>query len=175
MVIMRCPSDWRIKIWYSQTTRNCCQKINEFKEMALRGYKIKKRLLWFHGRDVGNGPCRTCIKGWTSRTGMVYSSPWVYHLRKPNKIRMVFACSLHVNENSSNKNLLQGPDQTNFTGVFCRFRQEPIPIDCDIEGMFQQVRVNKRHRDLLRFLWWTSYWVSNDSTLLWCNIIYRVC
>ena len=40
------------------------------------------------------------------------------------------------------------------TGVLLRFRQEPIAVTCDIEGMFHQVRVNPEHRDLLRFLWW---------------------
>ena len=40
------------------------------------------------------------------------------------------------------------------TDVLLRFRQEPIAVTCDIEGMFHQVRVNPEHRDLLRFLWW---------------------
>ena len=40
------------------------------------------------------------------------------------------------------------------TGVLLRFRQEPIAVTCDIEGMFHRVRVNPEHRDLLRFLWW---------------------
>ena len=34
-----------------------------------------------------------------------------------------------------------------------RFRQEPIAVTCDIEGMFHQVHVNPERCDLLRFLW----------------------
>ena len=35
-----------------------------------------------------------------------------------------------------------------------RFRQEPIAVTCDIEGMFHQVHINPERCDLLRFLWW---------------------
>ena len=42
----------------------------------------------------------------------------------------------------------------NLLGVLCRFRQHPIAIICDVEKMFHQFKVNKEHRDFLRFLWW---------------------
>jgi len=78
----------------------------------------------------------------------------VYHPKK-KKIRVVFDCAAEHQGHSLNKHLLQGPDLTNnLPGVLIRFRQEPIAFTCDIEGMFHQVRVNKEHRDLLRFLWW---------------------
>ena len=81
----------------------------------------------------------------------------VYHPKKMDKIRVVFDCSADFQGCSLNKNLLQGPDLTNsLVGVLCRFRQEPIALTCDIEGMFLQVTVNEEHRDYLRFLWWEN-------------------
>ena len=56
---------------------------------------------------------------------------------------------------SLNSQLLQGPDLTNnLVGVLIRFREEPIAIMADIEGMFHQVRVSPKDCDALRFLWW---------------------
>ena len=79
----------------------------------------------------------------------------VYHAKKPDKLRVVFDCSAGYQNQSLNQLLLQGPDLTNnLTGVLCRFRQEPVALVCDIEGMFHQVKVNVEHRNFLRFLWW---------------------
>jgi hypothetical protein len=78
----------------------------------------------------------------------------VYHPKK-NKIRVVFDCSASYRGVSLNDKLLQGPDLTSsLVGVILRFRQEPVALMADIEGMFHQVRVPKDDRDLLRFLWW---------------------
>ena len=44
---------------------------------------------------------------------------------------------------SLNRHLLQGPDQTNnVIGELCQFRQEPIALMCDTEGMFHQVHAS---------------------------------
>ena len=84
---------------------------------------------------------------------MVHSARGVYHLKKPNKIRVVFDCAAEFENESLKKHLLQGPDLTNnLTGVLVRFRREYVAFMCDIEGMFHQVRVNEDQRDLLRFL-----------------------
>ena len=78
----------------------------------------------------------------------------VQHPRK-NKIRVVFDCAATYKGTSLNKQLLQGPDFTNsVVGVLTRFRQEPIAMISDVEGMFNQVKVSAEDRDLLRFLWW---------------------
>ena len=46
----------------------------------------------------------------------------VYHLKNPNKIRVVFDCSAQFEGESLNKHLLQGLDLTNnLMGVLCRF------------------------------------------------------
>ncbi|KAL0187614.1 hypothetical protein M9458_014713, partial [Cirrhinus mrigala] len=80
----------------------------------------------------------------------------VYHKRK-KKIRVVFDCAASFQGTSLNSELLQGPDLTNtLLGVILRFRQEPIAVMADIEGMFHQVKVPKQFLDFLRFLWWPN-------------------
>ena len=78
----------------------------------------------------------------------------VYHPRK-RTLRVVFDCASVYGGTSLNKELLQGPDLTkSLVGVLLRFRQGPIAIMTDIEGMFHQVRVAKEDVNYLRFLWW---------------------
>ena len=78
----------------------------------------------------------------------------VYH-KKKHKIRVVFNCAASFQGTSLNLQLLQGPDLTNtLLGGILRFRQEPVAIMADIEGMFHQVRVPENDADFLRFLWW---------------------
>ena len=80
----------------------------------------------------------------------------VYHPRK-HKLRVVFDCGASFKGQSLNKELNQGPDLTNtLVGVITRFRQDYVAIMADIEGMFQQVKVPPRDRDLQRFLWWPN-------------------
>lgn len=80
----------------------------------------------------------------------------VYH-KKKNTIRVVFDCGATYQGISLNGKLLQGPDLTNtLMGVLLRFRQEPIALMADIEGMFHQVRVDPDDVDFLRFLWWPN-------------------
>lgn len=79
----------------------------------------------------------------------------VFHPKKPDKLRVVYDCSAKYKGESLNDHLLSGPDLTNnLVGVLCRFRQEPYAFMGDIEGMFHQFKVDEKHRDFLRFLWW---------------------
>ena len=66
----------------------------------------------------------------------------VFHPQKHGKIRVVFdAASLHDGVSLYNQ-LLQGPDLTNnLLGILLRFRQYPIALAADIEGMFNEVKV----------------------------------
>lgn len=90
----------------------------------------------------------------------------VFHPQKPNKIRVVFDCSLLVNGISLNKVLLQGPDLTNgLFGVLLRFRQEPIAVVGDIEKMFYQIKVTPQDRDCLRFYWWPDGDISRQPAV----------
>lgn len=80
----------------------------------------------------------------------------VYHPRKKT-IRVVFDCASAFRGTSLNHELLQGPNLTNtLIGVLLRFRQGPIALMADIEGMFHQVRVARDDVDFLRFFWWLN-------------------
>ena len=74
--------------------------------------------------------------------------------QKQDKIHVVFdAASLHYGV-SLNNQLLQGPDLPNsLVGILLRFRQYPVTLVADIEGMFNQVKVPPENSDALRFLW----------------------
>ena len=79
----------------------------------------------------------------------------MFHPQEQDKILVVFdAASLH-NGVSLNNQWLQGPDLTNsLLGILLRFRQYPIALVADKEGMFNQVKVPPEDSDALRFLWW---------------------
>lgn len=71
---------------------------------------------------------------------------------------------------SLNKEVLQGPDFTNnLVGVLLRFREEPVAVMGDIEGMFHQVQVSPKDRDALRFLWWKDGEIGGEVE------VYRMC
>ena len=92
-----------------------------------------------------------------SRADKVWYLPHhaVTSIHKPGKVRVVFDCAAKYRNVSLNSSLLQGPDLVNnLVGVLIRFRQEPVALVADIEGMFHQVRVPPKDRDFLRFLWW---------------------
>ena len=85
----------------------------------------------------------------------------VVHPRKPDNVIVVFDCAAKFRGISLNDSVHQGPDLANkLIGILLCFRQEPVAIMADIEGMFNQVRVHKEDRDVLRFLWWPD----NDLT-----------
>ena len=80
-----------------------------------------------------------------------------YHLSKSNKIRVVFDCSAKYKGRCLNKELLTGPYLANqLIGVLLRFRKESKAFMAGIEKMYFQTRVPEKHRNLLRFLWWTD-------------------
>lgn len=80
----------------------------------------------------------------------------VFHPKK-NKIRVVFDCSAEFRGYCLNRELLQGPDvSNNLAGILVRFRKDSVAVTCDIESMFNQVKVQTRDRNLLRFLWWPA-------------------
>ena len=87
----------------------------------------------------------------------------VMNPNKPNKVRVVFDCAARYDGVSLNSTLLQGPDlANNLIGVLTRFRQEPVAVMADIEGMFHQVYVNTKDCDALRFLWWPGNYLNSD-------------
>ena len=81
----------------------------------------------------------------------------VYHPKKPDQIRVVFDSSAEYQGTSLNRELLTGPDLTkSLVGVLIRFRREEVAAMCDVEQMFHSFHVDPRHRDFLRFLWFTD-------------------
>ncbi|PFX11376.1 hypothetical protein AWC38_SpisGene24930, partial [Stylophora pistillata] len=87
----------------------------------------------------------------------------VFHPQKPGKVRVVFDCAAKFKGTSLNDQLLQGPDLTNgLLGVIIRFRQEPVAMVADVEGMFHQVRVAPDDCHALRFLWWPNNDLSKE-------------
>ena len=79
----------------------------------------------------------------------------VINPNKPGKVRIVFDCASRYQGISLNDKVSQGPDLTNkLIGVLQRYRLHPVTLVSDIEGMYNQVRVTPRDRDVLHFLWW---------------------
>ena len=80
---------------------------------------------------------------------------YIPHHATGGKFRVVFDCAARYQGTSLNENLLQGPDHTsNLLGVLLRFRKGPVAVVADIRAMFNQVRVEPKDCDSLRFLWW---------------------
>ncbi|XP_046550437.1 uncharacterized protein LOC124260222 [Haliotis rubra] len=98
-----------------------------------------------------------------SRSSWYIPHHGVYHPKKRDKIRVVFDCSAQHHSISLNDHLLKGPEMTNtLIGVLCRFRKEPIAVQCDIEQMFYQFNVVEKHRDYLRFLWFDNNDINSE-------------
>ena len=72
----------------------------------------------------------------------------VYHLKKPNKVRIVFDWSSSYTGVSLNGRVLQGPNlANNLLDVIMRFYEEQIAILADVEAMFHQVKVPPYDRE----------------------------
>ena len=91
----------------------------------------------------------------------------VVHPKKPSKLRVVFDASAQVQGTCLNDYLLQGPDHVNnLAGILMRFRKERVAIMADIQKMFHQFRVQNKHQDYLRFLWYDEQ--GNVTTYRMC-------
>ena len=78
----------------------------------------------------------------------------VTKINKPGKIRIVLHAGAKCQSTSLNENLFRGPDLlNNLVGVLLRFCQGKFCVIADIKKIFQQVMVNQRDRDALRFIW----------------------
>ena len=80
---------------------------------------------------------------------------YIPHHSTGGKFRVVFDCAAACGGTSLNKQLLQGPDNTNtLLGVLFRFRPHSVALVADIRNMFHQVNVDPIDQTALRFLWW---------------------
>ena len=88
----------------------------------------------------------------------------MFHPQKKDKIRVVFDAAAMQDGVSLNNHLHPRPDLTNsLLGVLLRFRQYPIALVPDIEGMFNQVKVPPEDSGALRFLWWEASDLESSS------------
>ena len=95
----------------------------------------------------------------------------VLHPQKPGKVRVVFDCAARFQGTSLNEQLLSGPDLTNnLLGVLIRFREAPVALVADIEGMFHQVYVTPSDRNYLRFLWWPQVDFTQEAAEYYMNV-----
>ena len=86
-----------------------------------------------------------------------HSTWYIPHHCTGGKFRVVFDCAASFQGTSLNKQLLQGPDNTNsMIGVLFRFRPHSVAVVGDICNMFHQVRVDPIDQTALSFLWWTD-------------------
>ena len=76
------------------------------------------------------------------------------NINKPGKIRVLLDAGAKCQSTSVNENLLKSHDLLkNLVGVLLWFCQGKFCVMADIEKMFQQVIVNQRDKDSLRFIW----------------------
>jgi len=90
---------------------------------------------------------------------------------------MVFDASSSTNGPSLNDCLHPGPSlTTTLFGVLLRFRAKNIGLVADLEKAFNQIILNKKDRDFVRFLWLKNIneidYENFDNNEL---IIYRLC
>ena len=84
------------------------------------------------------------VSGTNGIDGVVWYLPHhpVLNPRKPGKVHIVYSCGARFQGISLNDRKHQEPDLTNkLLGVLLKFRQEPVALNADIEGMFHQARV----------------------------------
>ena len=101
--------------------------------------------------------------------GAVWYSPTlgVEHPRKPDKVRVVGAFNTKYRGTSLNDAVHSGPDLMNgLMPVLTKFRTDAVAVICDVEGMFNQVVVEERDRDVLRILWWKDDVIGGDVQAL---------
>ncbi|XP_075247137.1 uncharacterized protein LOC142340448 [Convolutriloba macropyga] len=78
----------------------------------------------------------------------------VVNPNKPGKVRRVANAAAKFRGQSLNSNLITGPDSlNNLVGILLRFRENPVAILSDVEGMFMQIAIRHEDQSALRFLW----------------------
>ena len=73
----------------------------------------------------------------------------VMNPKKPEKLEVVFDCGAKYMGTCLNDAFMQGPNLTSF-------RRERIAVTADVRAMFNQVRVDPKKLNALRFLWWPN-------------------
>ena len=136
---------------------HCLRSLLSLNRWLLNESKLRKDYLAFMKKTLDDDHARQVpVDQLSTEKSKVLHLPHfhVYHPRKPDQIRVVFACSATFENESLIKHLLQGPVQLNsMMGVLTRFRKEEVSFSCDIEQMFYSFYANPTDRNFLRFLW----------------------
>ena len=78
----------------------------------------------------------------------------VVNPNKPGKVRRIANAAAKFRGQSLNSNLITGPDLlNNVVGILLRFRENPVAILSDIDGMFMQIAIRHEDQSAFRFLW----------------------
>lgn len=116
---------------------HCLRRLLSLKRRLLNDNKLKDDYIAFMKKTLNNGHAsRVLVDQLTTAKCQAWYLPHfhVYHLRKPDQIRVMFDCSAVYENKSLNKHFLQGPDQLNsLIGVLTHFRKEAVALTCDIE------------------------------------------
>ena len=125
-------------------------------QLGVRGHQTQHLLSTMHGKDAAISSEKVnVLLVHDYKCQMTIALLSTLPRQEADKIHVVFDCSADYKRESLNKYLLTGPDLTNgLVGVLCQFRRDPVAFMCDLEAMFHQFKVDKRHRNLLWFLWW---------------------
>ena len=130
-------------------------RLNHLKRKLQRDEKYKKQYIMFMEEVIERGDAELVEDGGSKGERWFIPHHGVRHVKKPDKLCVVFDCSARYRETSLNDHLLCGPDMlNNLIGVLIRFRKHPIAVMCDIKKMFHQFHVAEADRNYLRFLWW---------------------
>ena len=105
---------------------HCLRRLLSLKRRFLNDNKLKDDYLAFMKKTLDNGHAsRVPVDQLATAKGKAWFLPHfhVYHLRKPDQIRVVFDCSAVYGNESLNKHLLQGPDSAELLD----WRVDPLP------------------------------------------------
>ena len=144
--------------WLPNNRQMAEARLQSLKSKLLRDKTFHRKYKEFMQNLIERGYARKLTEG-ARRSGKTWYLPHhgVFHPQKKDKIRVVFDAAAMQERVSLNSQLHQGPDLTNsLLGVLLRFRQYPIALVADIEGMFNRVKVPPEDSDALRFLWWEN-------------------
>ncbi|XP_064622346.1 uncharacterized protein LOC135484642 [Lineus longissimus] len=146
--------------WLPDNKTMAESRLESLRKRLSRDHQLHEQYSQFMAKMLTKGYARKLTEDEAAaRTSKTWYLPHhaVFHPRKPGKVRVVFDAAAKYRGVSLNDQLVHGPDLTNsLLGVLVRFRERPMALVGDIEGMFLQVQVPEEDTECLRFLWWDN-------------------
>ena len=156
--------------WLPNNKQTAEARLQSLKRKFKRDENFHRKYREFMENLIEKGYARKMTEGEAMRRSQrtwYWPHHGVFHSQKHGKIRVVFDAASWHDGVSLNNQLLHGTYLTNnLLGVLLRFRQYPIALVADIEGMFNQVKVPPEDSDALRFLWWEDSDLERQASLL---------